>query len=405
VLVGVDLKTTMDMDDYESLPPSTPLYVSCTAGALAGVAEHCAMFPVDSVKTRMQSLSCSKQRSLSMRQMMRTIVQEEGILRPWKGMSAMALGAGPAHAMYFTCLEVGKEKAENLGLSNKIGFMVDGVSAIFATICHDAVMTPAEVVKQRMQMCCSPFSGCANAALTIYQTEGIKAFYRSYFTQLTMNVPFQASLVATYMGIQRYLNPNNEYNPAIHFIAGALAGGVASTVTMPFDNCKTLLNTQEAGVLKKIEVSEINGLGSAAKSISKMVGVRGFFSGLTARILYQAPSTAISWSIYELVKYCMKTGNEGDDKYETLNSLKDERGSNPGGIKEPTETRLETEKHNRINLLGKDDHCVGSSVSHTMAYNSDNPLLPQYLKPISNSQYFSNSSINKDSANRTVGLS
>ena len=74
----------------------------------------------------MQSLSCSKQRSLSMRQMMRTIVKEEGMLRPWKGMSAMALGAGPAHAMYFTCLEVGKEKAENLGLSNKIGFMVDG---------------------------------------------------------------------------------------------------------------------------------------------------------------------------------------------------------------------------------------------------------------------------------------
>ena len=37
----------MDMDEYESLPPSTPLYVSCCAGALAGVAEHCAMYPVD----------------------------------------------------------------------------------------------------------------------------------------------------------------------------------------------------------------------------------------------------------------------------------------------------------------------------------------------------------------------
>ena len=122
----------------------------------------------------MQSLSCSKQRSLSMRQMMRTIIQEEGALRPWKGMSAMALGAGPAHAMYFSCLEIGKEKAETLGLSNKFGFLVDGklkyyirvvalfnltlfqisvissnncitgVSAIFATVCHDAVMTPAE---------------------------------------------------------------------------------------------------------------------------------------------------------------------------------------------------------------------------------------------------------------------
>jgi len=395
----------MDMDEYESLPPSTPLYVSCCAGALAGVAEHCAMYPVDSVKTRMQSLSCSKQRSLSMRQMMRTIVQEEGALRPWKGMSAMALGAGPAHAMYFSCLEIGKEKAETLGLSNKFGFLVDGVSAIFATVCHDAVMTPAEVVKQRMQMCCSPFSGCANAAITIYQTEGIKAFYRSYFTQLTMNVPFQASLVTTYMSIQRFLNPNNEYNPAIHFFAGALAGGVASTVTMPFDNCKTLLNTQEAGVLKKIEVSEINGLGGAAKSITRMVGFRGFFSGLTPRILYQAPSTAISWSIYELVKYYMKSTKEKDDRYETLNSLKEEKSSNSGVNKE-LEERLDTEKQNRINL-GKDEHSVGSSVSHTMPYSSDNPLLPQYLKPISNSQYFTSttSSIDNKSANRTVGYS
>jgi len=320
-------------------------------------------------------------------------------------MSAMALGAGPAHAMYFSCLEIGKEKAETLGLSNKFGFLVDGVSAIFATVCHDAVMTPAEVVKQRMQMCCSPFSGCANAAITIYQTEGIKAFYRSYFTQLTMNVPFQASLVTTYMSIQRFLNPNNEYNPAIHFVAGALAGGVASTVTMPFDNCKTLLNTQEAGVLKKIEVSEINGLGGAAKSITRMVGFRGFFSGLTPRILYQAPSTAISWSIYELVKYYMKSAKEKDDRYETLNSLKEDKSSNSGVNKE-LEARLDTEKQNRINL-GKDEHSVGSSVSHTMPYSSDNPLLPQYLKPISNTQYFTSttSSIDNKSANRTVGYS
>ena len=39
-----------DPDDYESLPASTPLSVVATAGAVAGIAEHCAMFPVDSVK-------------------------------------------------------------------------------------------------------------------------------------------------------------------------------------------------------------------------------------------------------------------------------------------------------------------------------------------------------------------
>ena len=74
----------------------------------------------------MQSLSCSKQRAMNMRQMMRTMIQEEGILRPWRGMYAMAVGAGPAHAMYFSCLEIGKDRAEKLGLSNTLGLAVDG---------------------------------------------------------------------------------------------------------------------------------------------------------------------------------------------------------------------------------------------------------------------------------------
>ena len=39
-----------DMDDYEALPASASLSVTCAAGALAGVAEHCVMFPIDSVK-------------------------------------------------------------------------------------------------------------------------------------------------------------------------------------------------------------------------------------------------------------------------------------------------------------------------------------------------------------------
>ena len=39
-----------DADDYESLPDTTPLSVSALAGATAGIAEHCVMFPIDSAK-------------------------------------------------------------------------------------------------------------------------------------------------------------------------------------------------------------------------------------------------------------------------------------------------------------------------------------------------------------------
>ena len=39
-----------DPDDYEALPATASLGVTCFAGALAGIAEHCVMFPIDSVK-------------------------------------------------------------------------------------------------------------------------------------------------------------------------------------------------------------------------------------------------------------------------------------------------------------------------------------------------------------------
>ena len=41
-----------DQDDYESLPESAPFKAVATAGACAGVAEHCAMYPFDSVKVK-----------------------------------------------------------------------------------------------------------------------------------------------------------------------------------------------------------------------------------------------------------------------------------------------------------------------------------------------------------------
>ena len=53
----------------------------------------------------MQSLACDKNSHQSISTVLRTMVREEGVFRPIRGMNAMAAGAGPAHALYFPALE------------------------------------------------------------------------------------------------------------------------------------------------------------------------------------------------------------------------------------------------------------------------------------------------------------
>ncbi|KAF2899967.1 hypothetical protein ILUMI_06219 [Ignelater luminosus] len=97
----------MNFEDYETLPTSNVI-THMTAGAFAGVMEHCVMYPLDSVKTRMQSLLPSTMRE-GVSETFLKMVRHEGIFRPVRGMPAMIVGAGPAHAFYFSSYEYLKD--------------------------------------------------------------------------------------------------------------------------------------------------------------------------------------------------------------------------------------------------------------------------------------------------------
>lgn len=301
----------MEFDDYESLPTSS-VRVHMTAGAIAGVLEHCVMFPVDSVKTRMQSLAPSPEAAYrSIREGLVKMVNSEGILRPLGGVNAVILGAGPAHALYFSAYEGIKKKfSTNNSIQNHI---VNAGAGCGATLLHDAIMVPADVIKQRMQMFNSPYRTCLECVRRLYQTEGFAVFYRSYTTQLAMNLPFHAIHIMTYEKLQNLLNPEREYNAKAHIVAGAGAGAIAAAFTTPLDMCKTVLNTQETSTLAQLQQSRIVGIIGALRTIYVMNGVSGFFKGLNPRVLYQMPGTAISWSVYELFKHhLLKTQSKAE---------------------------------------------------------------------------------------------
>ncbi|XP_029496136.1 mitoferrin-2 [Oncorhynchus nerka] len=298
--------------DYEGLPQGASTSTHMVAGAVAGIMEHCLMFPIDCVKTRMQSLQPEPAaRYRNVMDALRRIITTEGVWRPIRGLNATAVGAGPAHALYFACYEKLKKSLGDIVHPGANSHLANGAAGCVSTLLHDAAMNPSEVVKQRLQMYNSPYRGVMDCVRAVWQSEGAAAFYRSYTTQLTMNVPFQVLHFMTYESLQELLNPHRQYNPSSHMVSGALAGAIAAAATTPLDVCKTLLNTQESLVGLPAAGQgggqgthrHITGLAHAFRTVYRLGGLPGFFKGIQARVIYQMPSTAISWSVYEFFKY------------------------------------------------------------------------------------------------------
>jgi len=315
----------MEEEEYERLE-GVGVAGSMFAGAFAGTAEHIVMYPIDSVKTRMQALKCEKK--LNQGGIFRNVVtmmKEEGLTRPMRGATVVITGAGPAHALYFASYE----QIKKLLFARKVSYLpesaVQASAGAVATLFHDAVMTPAEAVKQRMQMCCSKHRRWTSCAKSIYSEEGPRAFFRAYSTQLTMNVPYQMCQFVVYERCKKIFNPEGSYNPKAHLMSGAIAGAFAASVTNPLDVCKTLLNTQEPQLLRELNTPRIVGMLQALSTVYRVAGVQGYFKGLSARILFQAPSTAICWATYEFMKNVLAIAplrhGGAEDKFDTLADL------------------------------------------------------------------------------------
>lgn len=301
--------------DYEALPPDASLTAHLTAGAFAGIMEHTVMFPIDSLKTRMQIISSNPKASGSLINSISKITSSEGAYALWRGVSSVVLGAGPAHAIYFSVFESTKTLLVNyITNSNNTKLVTDenhpliaSGAGIAATTASDALMTPFDVLKQRMQAHhMATNNNTSNSiqlmktARTIYQNEGLWAFYISYPTTLFTSIPFAALNFGFYEYSSSVLNPVGTYNPYLHCVSGAIAGGIAAALTNPLDVIKTALQTKGISNIEVIKKS--TGFKSALKALYDQGGMKIFARGLKPRIVFNVPSTAISWTAYEMAK-------------------------------------------------------------------------------------------------------
>lgn len=288
--------------DYEALPSTAPLTHQLIAGAFAGIMEHSVLFPIDAIKTRVQSSAASKVYPASniLAQISR-ISTMEGSLALWKGVQSVILGAGPAHAVYFATYEWTKEKLIGQDNLQTIQPLKTAASGAVATIMADALMNPFDTIKQRIQL--KTDSSVWQISKDIFQKEGLSGFYVSYPTTLTMNIPFAAFNFMVYDTTSKLLNPSNTYNPFIHCISGGISGALGAAITTPLDCIKNVLQVRGSESVSMDVMKQADTFGKAAKAIYQVYGWKGFWRGLSPRTISFIPATAISWTSYEMAKH------------------------------------------------------------------------------------------------------
>mmetsp|Transcript_31148 Transcript_31148/g.52079 ORF Transcript_31148/g.52079 Transcript_31148/m.52079 type:complete len:403 (+) Transcript_31148:87-1295(+) len=280
------METTDDLD-WEEWNPSQISFVNhMLAGSVAGAVEHVALFPVDTIKTHIQYERKVSINPLETWRITSTIIQEKGLFRLWRGVTAMFVGCIPAHAAYFSIFEACKKIS---GADKKGHHPVQAAACgAIASFSHDLLITPFDFIKQRMQL--GFHANLLDSIKSVVRSEGVSALYVAFPTTLMMNIPFGGIMVAVNESVKKYLNPSENYSIGVSVLAGSIAGAVAAAVTNPLDVIKTRLQTQSLVSANKLGYTTVdtphstarlgNSSHSRKKPMLKMVTPTGSVSSL-----------------------------------------------------------------------------------------------------------------------------
>ena len=290
-----------------------PTLWQCTlAGAIGGVLGDTSVHSLDTVKTRQQgAYDVPKYKGTF--HAYKTIWREEGFFRGlYSGYSAAMLGSLPSSAAFFFVYEGVKRIAiDDLHFNESVsylgaGFLGDFVSSIF--------YVPSEVLKTRLQLqgrYNNPFymsgynyTGLSNAVKAIVRDEGWHTLFYGYKATLFRDLPFSALQFTFYENFRNWAfkltggRKNYDHLPTIlEMLTGAAAGGLAGTLTTPFDVVKTRMQTQNT--LSGSLLLTSNSLFRSLAIIYQKQGLRGSFSGVGPRFVWTSIQSSIMLLLYQ----------------------------------------------------------------------------------------------------------
>lgn len=240
------------------------------------------LFPIDTVKTRLQSEN--------------GFWRSGGFKGIYRGLGATASGSAPTAALFFVTYESIKSHITPQVAKENAPFV-----HMFAASCGEIIAclirVPVEIAKQRRQaMLVRDNISSLQLLYQSFKQEGLfRGVYRGFGSTIMREVPF--SLIQfplwEYLKVQWEPTTGISSAPWTVSVCGAIAGGIAAAVTTPLDVIKTRIMLAESGS-NRTSISKI------VKSIYREKGIGGMFAGVVPRVMWITIGGAIFFGFYDL---------------------------------------------------------------------------------------------------------
>ena len=262
------------------------------SGALAGTTVDLSLYPLDTLKTRLQSSA--------------GFLASGGFTGIYRGVGSAIIGSAPGAALFFCTYEFSKSFLSARRHAKQLTDGQDGewaapiehmIAASLGEVAACAVRVPTEVVKQRAQAGQYPSSLSAlTGILSQHRTVGISGvwleLYRGWFVTIMREVPFTVIQFPLWESMKEYRRRKSGKDSITALesgLFGSAAGAIAAGFTTPLDVLKTRM------MLAKEKTAMIPLL----KQILRDSGPRAFFAGIGPRVLWISAGGAIFLGSYQ----------------------------------------------------------------------------------------------------------
>ncbi|KAF2218809.1 mitochondrial carrier domain-containing protein [Elsinoe ampelina] len=283
----------------------SPSLVESVAGFSAGIVSTLAVHPFDVVKTRLQINLESRAQVGDTVRIVKDIIQNEGSYKAlYRGLMPNMIGNSVSWGLYFMWYGnikdlVRRARGEGDRLTSADYFLASGASGILTAV----FTNPIWVIKTRMlstgKNAPGAYQSIAHGTKELWQTEGLKGFYRG-LTPSLFGVSHGAIQFMAYEQLKNSWSVTrggkDKLTNGDFLLLSATSKMFAGSVTYPYQVVRSRLQIYNAG-------QRYSSARDVIKQVFKKEGIWGFYRGLGPNLIRVLPSTCVTFLVYENTKF------------------------------------------------------------------------------------------------------